>query len=99
MNFTAIEKKHINIFNNVSNINNNNKKINLIETNKLKKIEPKKLGIKNIMGSINPLMKSNNIKINKISNNTISLKSKLEDISEKLDKYENLINKFGKEFQ
>ena len=91
MNLTAIEKKHINIFN----INNNqNKKINLIETNKIKKIKQQKLGIKNLMGSVNPSLKNTH----KISS-TISLASKLSDISEKLEKYENLINNFGKEFQ
>ena len=46
------------------------------------------------MGSVNPSLKNTH----KISS-TISLASKLSDISEKLEKYENLINNFGKEFQ
>ena len=59
----------------------------------IKKIEPKKLGVKN-MAYINPQIKNS-----RIQSSTISLAAKLSDISEKLDKYENLINKFGKEFQ
>lgn len=59
----------------------------------IKKIEPKKLGVKN-MANINPQIKNS-----RIQSSTISLAAKLSDISEKLDKYENLINKFGKEFQ
>ena len=97
MNLTAIERKHIN---KISYKLNENKK-NIIDTNNInndkkikninaRKIEPKKFGIKSIIGS-------NNLK-NNISN-TISLSSKLSDISEKLEKYENLINKLGKEFQ
>ena len=93
MNITSIEKK---------NIAKTDKKLNMMETNKMKntkninirKIEPKKLGMKNLMGSINPMMKNN-----LIQSNTISLAEKLSDISEKLEKYENLINKFGKEFE
>ena len=93
MNITSIEKK---------NIAKTDKKLNVMETNKMKntkninikKIEPKKLGMKNLMGSINPMMKNN-----RIQSNTISLAEKLSDISEKLEKYENLINKFGKEFE
>ena len=93
MNITSIEKK---------NIAKTDKKLNMVDTNKMKntkninikKIEPKKLGLKNLMGSINPMMKNN-----RIQSNTISLAEKLSDISEKLEKYENLINKFGKEFE
>ena len=93
MNITSIEKK---------NIAKTDKKLNMVDTNKMKntkninikKIEPKKLGMKNLMGSINPMMKNN-----RIQSNTISLAEKLSDISEKLEKYENLINKFGKEFE
>ena len=93
MNITSIEKK---------NIAKTDKKLNMVDTNKMKntkninikKIEPKKLGMKNLMGSINPMMKNN-----RIESNTISLAEKLSDISEKLEKYENLINKFGKEFE
>ena len=93
MNITSIEKK---------NIAKSDKKLNMVDTNKMKntkninirKIEPKKLGMKNLMGSINPMMKNN-----RIQSNTISLAEKLSDISEKLEKYENLINKFGKEFE
>lgn len=59
----------------------------------IKKIEPKKLGVKN-MANINPQIKNS-----RIQSSTISSAAKLSDISEKLDKYENLINKFGKEFQ
>ena len=93
MNITSIEKK---------NIAKTDKKLNMVDTNKMKytkninikKLEPKKLGMKNLMGSINPMMKNN-----RIQSNTISLAEKLSDISEKLEKYENLINKFGKEFE
>ena len=93
MNITSIEKKSI---------AKTDKKLNMMETNKMKntkninikKIEPKKLGMKNLMGSINPMMKNN-----RIQSNTISLAEKLSDISEKLEKYENLINQFGKEFE
>ena len=46
------------------------------------------------MANINPQIKNS-----RIQSSTISLAAKLSDISEKLDKYENLINKFGKEFQ
>ena len=98
MNLTAIERKHINKIS--YNLNENKKNIidtkNINNDKKIKnlnarKIEPKKFGIKSIIGS------NNNLK-NNISN-TISLSSKLSDISEKLEKYENLINKLGKEFQ
>lgn len=48
-------------------------------------------------------MKSNIGVINNANKNnvttTISLSSKLSDISEKLEKYEHLINKLGKDFQ
>ena len=99
MNLTAIERKNINKINNKSNKN----KINLIGVNNInnddkkgknfniKRIEPKKFGSKNNIGGFN------NIK-NNVST-TISLSSKLSDISEKLEKYENLINKLGKDFQ
>ena len=98
MNLTAIERKHINKIS--YNLNENKKNIidtkNINNDKKIKnlnarKIEPKKFGIKSIIGG------NNNLK-NNISN-TISLSSKLSDISEKLEKYENLINKLGKEFQ
>ena len=98
MNLTAIERKHINKIS--YNLNENKKNIidtkNINNDKKIKnlnarKIEPKKFGIKSIIGN------NNNLK-NNISN-TISLSSKLSDISEKLEKYENLINKLGKEFQ
>ena len=93
MNFTSVEKKEI--------IKTENK-VKKIETNKIensknlniKKIEPKKFGIKNIKGNINPVIQNN-----RNQNSTISLAAKLSDISEQLEKYENLINKLGKDFQ
>ena len=99
MNLTSIERKNINkIINNYNQSKTNmNEKKNIINNNKIsninmRKIETKKFGMKSIIGGV-----GNNIR-NNISN-TISLSSKLSDISEKLDKYENLINKLGKEFQ
>jgi len=97
MNLTAIERKYINKISIKPNENKNNNTIEKNNINKIKninmrRIEPKKFGVKSIMGGIN-----NNLK-NNISN-TISLSSKLSDISEKLEKYENLINKLGKEVQ
>ena len=97
MNLTAIERKYINKISIKPNENKNNNTIEKNNINKIKninmrRIEPKKFGVKSIMGGIN-----NNLK-NNVSN-TISLSSKLSDISEKLEKYENLINKLGKEFQ
>ena len=86
MNLTSIEKKEI--------IKIEPHQIKNPKTFNIKKIEPKKLGIKNMLGNINPLMKNN-----RIQSNTISLSSKLTDISEKLEKYEEQINKLGKEFQ
>ena len=91
MNFTSIEKK---------NINKIDKKDRVIEANiirtsnnfNIKKIEPKKVGMKNMMGNNQP------IKNYKAQSNTISLAEKLSDISEKLDKYEVLVNKFAKDF-
>ena len=90
MNLTAIERKKIHKIPNkiITNEKNNEKFKNI----KAKKIEQKKFGIKNNIGTLGNNMKSN-------ISNTISLSSKLSDISEKLDKYENLINKLGKEFQ
>ena len=93
MNLTSVEKKEINKAEN---------KVKKIEPNKLensknlniKKIEPKKFGIKSIKGNINPVIQND-----RIQNGTISLAAKLSDISEKLAKYENLINKLGKDFQ
>ena len=93
MNLTSVEKKEI--------IKAENK-VKKIEPNKLensknlniKKIEPKKFGIKSIKGNINPVIQND-----RIQNGTISLAAKLSDISEKLAKYENLINKLGKDFQ
>ena len=93
MNITTIEKK---------NIINPDKKINLIEAKKvknaknfnIKKIEPKKVGFKNMMGSINP-----EIKNKKFQGNDISIEEKLYDISEQLEKYEKDVNKLWKEFQ
>ena len=93
MNFTSVEKKEI--------IKTENK-VKQIEPNKIensknlniKKIEPKKFGIKNIKGNINPVIQNN-----RNQNSTISLAAKLSDISEQLEKYENLINKLGKDFQ
>ena len=97
MNLTAIERKYINKISIKPNENKNNNTIEKNNINKIKninmrRIEPKKFGVKSIMGGIN-----NNLK-NNISN-IFSLSSKLSDISEKLEKYENLINKLGKEFQ
>ena len=100
MNLTSIERKNMNkIINNYNqsktnineknNINTNNKISNI----NMRKIETKKFGKKSVVGG----GIANNLR-NNISN-TISLSSKLSDISEKLDKYENLINKLGKEFQ
>jgi len=93
MNFTSVEKKEI------IKTENKVKKIepNKIENSKnlnIKKIEPKKFGIKNIKGNINPVIQNN-----RNQNSTISLAAKLSDISEQLEKYENLINKLGKDFQ
>ncbi len=88
MNLTSIEKKDI------IKIEPNKIQKPKKEDFQIKKIEPKKIGIKNMMGSINPLIKNS-----RIQNNTISLAAKLSDISEKLEKYEEQINKFGKEFQ
>ena len=93
MNITTIEKK---------NIINPDKKINLIETKQvknaknfnIKKIEPKKVGFKNMMGSINP-----EIKNKKFQGNDISIEEKLYDISEQLEKYEKDVNKLWKDFQ
>lgn len=95
MNLTSIERKNINkisynLKQDIKNLNSNNDK--KIKNINIRKIEPKKFGVKSIIGGTN-----NNLK-NNISN-TISLSSKLSDISEKLQKYENLINKLGKEFQ
>ncbi len=98
MNLTCIERKKIS---KVSNKNkdknkdidtNNDKKVKNIH---IRKIEPKKFGMKSIIGGIGG--QANSIKSH--VSNTISLSSKLSDISEKLEKYENLINNFGKEFQ
>ena len=100
MNLTSIERKNMNkIINNYNqsktnineknNINTNNKISNI----NMRKIETKKFGKKSVVGG----GIANNLR-NNISN-TISLSSKFSDISEKLDKYENLINKLGKEFQ
>ena len=86
MNLTSIEKKGI--------IKIEPHQIKNSKNFNIKKIEPKKLGIKNMLGNINPLMKNS-----RIQSNTISLSSKLTDISEKLEKYEEQINKLGKEFQ
>ena len=88
MNLTSIEKKDI------IKIEPNKIQKPKKENFQIKKIEPKKIGIKNMMGSINPLLRNN-----RVQSNTISLSSKLTDISEKLEKYEEQINKFGKEFQ
>ena len=93
MNITTIEKK---------NIINPDKKINLREAKKvknsknfnIKKIVPKKVGFKNVMGSINP-----EIKNKKIQDNDISIEEKLYDISEQLEKYEKDVNKLWKDFQ
>ena len=99
MNLTSIERKNINkIINNYNQSKTNmNEKKNIINNNKIsninmRKIETKKFGMKSIISGV-----GNNIRSN--ISNTISLSSKLSDISEKLDKYENLINKLGKEFQ
>ena len=98
MNLTCIERKKIN---KVSNKNkdknkdidtNNDKKVKNIH---IRKIEPKKFGMKSIIGGIGG--QANGIKSH--VSNTISLSSKLSDISEKLEKYENLINKLGTEYQ
>ena len=100
MNLTAIEKKNINKKTNVFDKN----KINLMEPKKtskdnkigkkinIRRIEPKNFGMKSTIGLINSANKNN-------VTTTISLSSKLSDISEKLDKYEHLINKLGKDFQ
>lgn len=93
MNLTSIERKNINKFSNIyknlkeeNNINNDKKGINL------RKIEQKKFGMRSTIGSLNNNFKSSAL-------NTISLSSKLSDISEKLEKYENLVSKLGKEYQ
>ena len=91
MNFTSIEKKNINKIDKKDRVI----EANIIRTSKnfnIKKIEPKKVGMKNMMGNNQP------IKNYKVQSNTISLAEKLSDISEKLDKYEVLVNKFAKDF-
>ena len=100
MNLTAIERKNINKKTNMFDKN----KINLIEPKKtskdnkivkninIRRIEPKNFGMKSNIGVINNANKNN-------VTTTISLSSKLSDISEKLEKYEHLINKLGKDFQ
>ena len=98
MNLTSIERKNINKFINYNQNKTNMNEKSIINNNKIsninmKKIETKKFGMKSIIGG----GVGNNIRGN--ISNTISLSSKLSDISEKLDKYENLINKLGKEFQ
>jgi len=100
MNLTSIERKNMNkIVNNYNQSNTNINERNTININNkisninMRKIETKKFGKKSVVGG----GIANNFR-NNISN-TISLSSKLSDISEKLDKYENLINKLGKEFQ
>ena len=98
MNITCIERKNINKISyknkdKKNNINtNNDKKVKNIH---IRKVEPKKFGIKSIVGGIGG--QPNGLKSH--VSNTISLSSKLSDISEKLEKYENLINKLGTEFQ
>ena len=100
MNLTNIERKNINKKTNMFDKN----KINLIEPKKtskdnkivkninIRRIEPKNFGMKSNIGVINNANKNN-------VTTTISLSSKLSDISEKLEKYEHLINKLGKDFQ
>ena len=100
MNLTTIERKNINKKTNMFDKN----KINLIEPKKtskdnkivkninIRRIEPKNFGMKSNIGVINNANKNN-------VTTTISLSSKLSDISEKLEKYEHLINKLGKDFQ
>ena len=100
MNLTTIERKNINKKTNMFDKN----KINLIEPKKtskdnkivkninIRRIEPKNFGMKSNIGVINNTNKNN-------VTTTISLSSKLSDISEKLEKYEHLINKLGKDFQ
>lgn len=100
MNLTAIERKNINKKTNMFDKN----KINLMEPKKtskdnkigkninIRRIEPKNFGMKSTIGVINNDNKNN-------ATTTISLSSKLSDISEKLEKYEHLINKLGKDFQ
>lgn len=100
MNLTAIERKNINKKTNMFDKN----KINLMEPKKtskdkkigkninIRRIEPKNFGMKSTIGVINNDNKNN-------TTTTISLSSKLSDISEKLEKYEHLINKLGKDFQ
>ena len=98
MNLTSIERKNIKkIINNYKQRKTNENEKNIVNNNKIsninmRKIEAKKFGMKSIISGV-----GNNIRSN--ISNTISLSSKLSDISEKLDKYENLINKLGKEFQ
>jgi hypothetical protein len=100
MNLTTIERKNINKKTNMFDKN----KINLIEPKKtskdnkivkninIRRIEPKNFGMKSNIGVINNANKNN-------VTTTISLSSKLSDISEKLEKYEHLVNKLGKDFQ
>ena len=87
MNLTSIEKKDI------INFDKKNKAQNKQNIN-IKKIEPKKIGIKNMIGSINPVMKNS-----RIQSNTISLANKLSEISDKLEEFQNKIDKFDKEFK
>ena len=106
MNFTSVEKKNINkiSYNNKNTKDKNNTDKNSINLNRkgknlyIRKIEPKKFGMKSIIGDIGGVGQVNAPRSNAFSN-TISLSSKLSDISEKLEKYENLINKLGMEYQ
>ena len=90
---TAIECKS---FSNIPSINNQiqtrKKKIEKKENNQnnfgFNRITQKRVGGANI---------SNKNKGSSRTTTTISLSSKLSDISEKLEKYENLVNKLGKE--
>ena len=93
MNITTIERKAMGKIPNKYNSNKKNKNVKEDKKEKninIKKIDAKKFGMKSIIGGMN-----NNLR----NSNTISLSSKLSDISEKLEKYENLINKLGNEFQ
>ena len=92
---TAIECKS---FSNVPSINNQiqtrKNKIEKKENNQnnfgFNRITQKRVGGANISNK-------NTYKGNSRTTTTISLSSKLSDISEKLEKYENLVNKLGKE--
>lgn len=93
MNITVLKRKHITRFEPNVDLekkeqNNITKRVKNFE---IKKIEPKIRGKQNIYGGMI------NVKNNPMY--TIDLSSKLSDLTQKLEKFENQIKKLGKEFQ